>query len=93
MSINNCMSDIFDFGFTAVTEDELEAVRTSQASASDAEQLASTSQAQLEKLYNSIQPLLNNLKANPEKDYIYWPNRLEKVEAFENFIQEIYKNG
>ena len=93
MSINNCMSDIFDFGFTAVTEDELEAVRTSQATASDAEQLASTSQAQLEKLYNSIQPLLNNLKANPEKDYIYWPNRLEKVEAFENFIQEIYKNG
>ena len=93
MSINNCMNDIFDFGFTAVTEDELEAVRTSQASASDAEQLASTSQAQLEKLYNSIQPLLNNLKANPEKDYIYWPNRLEKVEAFENFIQEIYKNG
>ena len=87
------MNDIFDFGFTAVTEDELEAVRTSQASASDAEQLASTSQAQLEKLYNSIQPLLNNLKANPEKDYIYWPNRLEKVEAFENFIQEIYKNG
>jgi len=87
------MSDIFDFGFTAVTEDELEAVRTSQATASDAEQLASTSQAQLEKLYNSIQPLLNNLKANPEKDYIYWPNRLEKVEAFENFIQEIYKNG
>ena len=87
------MSDIFDFGFTAVTEDELEAVRTSQASASDAEQLANTSQAQLEKLYNSIQPLLNNLKANPEKDYIYWPNRLEKVEAFENFIQEIYKNG
>ena len=87
------MSDIFDFGFTAVKEDELEAVRTSQATASDAEQLASTSQAQLEKLYNSIQPLLNNLKANPEKDYIYWPNRLEKVEAFENFIQEIYKNG
>jgi len=87
------MSDIFDFGFTAVTEDELEAVRTSQATASDAEQLASTSQARLEKLYNSIQPLLNNLKANPEKDYIYWPNRLERVEAFENLIQEIYNNG
>ena len=87
------MSDIFDFGFTAVTEDELEAVRVSQNSAQDAEQLATSSQAQLEKLYNAIQPLLNNLKANPEKDYIYWPKRLEKVEAFENFIQEIYKNG
>ena len=93
MSINNCMSDIFDFGFTAVTEDELEAVRVSQNSANDAEQLAGATQDKLEKLYNSIQPLLNNLKANPEKDYIYWPNRLEKVEAFENFIQEIYKNG
>ena len=87
------MSDIFDFGFTAVTEDELEAVRVSQNSANDAEQLAGATQDKLEKLYNSIQPLLNNLKANPEKDYIYWPNRLEKVEAFENFIQEIYKNG
>tara|TARA_B100000927_G_scaffold281887_1_gene267878 strand:- start:5217 stop:5480 length:264 start_codon:yes stop_codon:yes gene_type:complete len=87
------MNDIFDFGFTAVTEDELEAVRASQSSASDAEQMAGLAQDKLEKLYNSIQPLLNNLKANPEKDYIYWPNRLEKVEAFENFIQEIYKDG
>jgi hypothetical protein len=87
------MSDIFDFGFTAVTEDELEAVRVSQSSASDAEQLASASQDRLDKLYNAIQPLLTNLKKNPEKDYIYWPNRLGKVEAFEDHIQEIYTNG
>ena len=38
----------------------------------------------------SITPLLNNLKANPEKEYIKWPDRVEKVEAFETFIQNIY---
>tara|TARA_B100000212_G_scaffold316157_1_gene270855 strand:+ start:1849 stop:2112 length:264 start_codon:yes stop_codon:yes gene_type:complete len=87
------MSDIFDFGFTAVTEDELQAVQDAQKQIGDVSVEAQSTQDKLEKLYNSIQPLLNNLKANPEKDYIYWPNRLEKVEAFENFIQEIYKNG
>ena len=87
------MSDIFDFGFTAVTEDELQAVQDAQKQVGDVSIEAQSTQDRLEKLYNSIQPLLNNLKANPEKDYIYWPNRLEKVEAFENFIQEIYKNG
>ena len=87
------MSDIFDFGFTAVTEDELQAVQDAQKQVGDVSIEAQSTQDKLEKLYNSIQPLLNNLKANPEKDYIYWPSRLEKVEAFENFIQEIYKNG
>tara|TARA_B100000925_G_scaffold269911_1_gene232031 strand:+ start:207 stop:470 length:264 start_codon:yes stop_codon:yes gene_type:complete len=87
------MNDIFDFGFTAVTEDELQAVQDAQKQVGDVSVEAQSTQDKLEKLYNSIQPLLNNLKANPEKDYIYWPNRLEKVEAFENFIQEIYKNG
>lgn len=87
------MSDIFDFGFTAVTEDELQAVQDAQKAVGDVSVEARSAQDKLEKLYNSIQPLLNNLKANPEKDYIYWPNRLEKVEQFENFIQEIYKDG
>jgi hypothetical protein len=36
-------------------------------------------------------PLLNNLKMNPEKDYILWPNRLAKVEEFEDHLQKIYK--
>lgn len=76
------MSDLFDFGFTAVTEDELDVVRSTQAT-------LGTTEAQFDKLYNAITPLLNNLKLNPEKDYIYWPNRLEKVEAFESHLQKI----
>ena len=83
--------DFFDFGFTAVDEQELEAVQkvTKKAEASQTE--ASSVQERLDKLYNAITPLLNNLKKNPEKEYILWPNRLEKVEQFEDHIQKIYK--
>lgn len=86
------MSDMFDFGFTAVDEDELQAVQQTAAKADDAEQLAMSTQERLDKLFNAIVPLLNNLKKNPEKDYILWPNRLAKVEQFEDHLQKIY-NG
>lgn len=75
---------MFDFGFTAVDEDELEAVQKVSVAAESTED-------RLHNLYNAIIPLLNNLKQNPEKDYILWPNRLEKVEQFESHLQSIYK--
>lgn len=86
------MSDIFDFGFTAVDEEELEAVQAAKQQASVVESTATTTQEKLDKLYNAITPLLNNLKKNPEKDYILWPNRLEKVEEFETHLQNIYQS-
>ena len=87
------MDDIFDFGFTAVDEDELSSVQQTVALANDAEQLALTTQERLDNLYNAITPLLNNLKKNPEKEYILWPNRLTKVEEFETHLQKIYSGG
>ena len=83
--------DFFDFGFTAVDEDELEAVQKINKKAEASKTEASSAQTKLDKLYNAITPLLNNLKKNPEKEYILWPNRLEKVEQFEDHIQKIYK--
>tara|TARA_Y100000385_G_scaffold23107_1_gene22332 strand:+ start:1087 stop:1332 length:246 start_codon:yes stop_codon:yes gene_type:complete len=77
----------FDFGFTLVDEDELEVAQQATAAAAE----STSTQDKLDKLYNAIGPLLNNLKANPEKEYIKWPNRVEKVEAFETHIQKIYK--
>jgi len=77
----------FDFGFTLVDEDELDVAKKATASTATAE----TTQNRLDKLYNAITPLLNNLKANPEKEMIKWPNRVEKVEAFEDHIYKIYK--
>ena len=72
-------------------EDELQAVQKTQALANDAEQVATATQDKIDNLYNAIVPLLNNLKKNPEKEYILWPDRLAKVEAFEDHLQKIYK--
>ena len=83
--------DIFDFGFTAVDENELEAVQTATKKAETVSSTAETIQEKLDKLYNAITPLLNNLKKNPEKEYILWPDRLKKVEAFEEHLTKIYQ--
>ncbi len=77
----------FDFGFTLVDEDELDVAKEVASSTA----ASANTQDKLDKLYNAITPLLNNLKANPEKEYIKWPNRVDKVEAFEGQILKIYK--
>ena len=82
--------DIFDFGFTAVDETELEVVQQAQAKVAQESGTATDLQDKLDKLYNSITPLLNNLKANPEKEYILWPNRTAKIEQFEKKLFDIY---
>ena len=86
------MSDeLFDFGFTIVDEDELEAVQQATQKVTAVTSNVESTTEKLDKLFNAIQPLLNNLKQNPQKDYILWPNRLEKIEQFEDHIQKIYK--
>ena len=84
--------DIFDFGFTAVDENELEVVQKAAETASSASSTAEDLQAKIDKLYNAITPLLNNLKKNPEKEYIFWPNRIDKVEQFETHLLKIYRS-
>ena len=82
--------DIFDFGFTAVDEDELQAVKAVEEKVAAASSTAEATQETLDKLYNAIAPLLANLKKNPEKEYILWPNRTAKIEEFEAKLFEIY---
>jgi hypothetical protein len=77
------MKDIdydFDFGFSAVNENELEIVQN-----------AESEKKKADILYAAILPLLSRLKENPEKDYIYWPNRTAKVEEFEKSLAAIMK--
>tara|TARA_Y100000385_G_C13100882_1_gene644454 strand:+ start:3569 stop:3835 length:267 start_codon:yes stop_codon:yes gene_type:complete len=83
--------DKFDFGFTAVDESELEAVQKTTAKLESSDSESAALEDKLNKLYNAILPLLSNLKMNPEKEYILWPNRVEKVEQFEDMISEIIK--
>lgn len=63
----------FDFGFSAV-DPSLE---------------VDAAKNKAEELFAAIQPLLTNLKKNPEKDHIFWPNRLEKVTEFEEKLRKI----
>lgn len=84
--------DIFDFGFTVVDEHELEAVHQAQEIADAQATTVGELQDKLDRLYKAVLPLLKNLKANPEKDYIYWPGRVGKVEEFEKFIASIMED-
>ena len=49
--------DFFDFGFTAVDEDELEAVQNATKKAETVSGTAQVTQTKLDKLYNAITPL------------------------------------
>ena len=91
--------DNFDFGFSAGDENELEAVTkvesklqetSSTVAAATASQKAI--QAKLDQMYNAVIPLLNNLQKNPEKEYIFWPDRHNKVEQFRDKLTILYKS-
>jgi hypothetical protein len=86
------MSRDFDFGFSLVDENELDAVQQISKVAEQSSSNFDHVQEKVDNLYNAITPLLNNLKQNPEKEYILWPNRVEKVEQFEEMLSEIYKS-
>lgn len=86
------MSDIWDFGFTAVTEQELDAVQSKDIEKQALSDNLDECQRRLDNLQKAFVPLLENLKQDPDKEYIWWPNRIEKVEKFEKYLQEVY-NG
>jgi uncharacterized protein Yka (UPF0111/DUF47 family) len=86
------MNEDFDFGFTAVDEDELEAVQAVTQKAEASSKTVNQLEDKIDKLYNAIIPLLTNLKKNPEKGYIYWPNRTSKIEQFETVLQKIIES-
>ena len=84
------MNDDFDFGFTLVDESELEAVQAASSKVEAASTDVQALQNKIDNLYNAIQPLLTNLKANPEKEYILWKDRVAKVDAFGDHLYKIY---
>jgi len=80
---------VFDFGFRAVNEDELESVREAQLTSAQLTEQIKTVDNRAKMLYDTIMPLVNNLQNNPEKDYIYWPDRYEKLDAFADQLYKI----
>jgi len=76
------MSEIFDFGFTTVNHDELDVYKESVATVEQADKKSV-------EMFDAISVLLTNLKANPEKEYILWPDRVAKIESFEKHLRGI----
>ena len=72
-----------DFGFTAVDESEL----TSYQQATE----ATTATEVIKKLDDFVRPLLENLAKDSDKDYIYWPNRVEIINKKLQELDEIQK--
>lgn len=81
--------DIFDFGFSAISEDELQVVESSKSQVEELQQQLKVVDKKAQRLYNAFMPLLDNLRKNPEKEYIYWPDRVGKIDAFESKLSDI----
>ena len=85
---------IYDFGFSFANEEDLDAYQRAQDAQNELKGVseeAAVYKKRLDNLYNAFAPLLNNLKRDPQRDYILWPDRLNKIEAFEDMLQEIYQ--
>ena len=81
----------WDFGFTAVNADELDAVQERDAQLQQVSASQSELETRLDNLYKAFMPLLANLKKDADtRDYIYWPDRLLKIEEFESHLTNIY---
>lgn len=86
----------FDFGFSIVNEEELDVVQSIKqeiaSSSSTLEEWKSQAEEWQEKamaIYKSVLPLLNNLCAEKDKSYIYWPDRDDKIEQFKLRLNKI----
>lgn len=74
----------FDFGID-FTDDLTEVVN-------EKEQQAAIAQNKAETMYKMIMPLLNNLKKNPDKPNIVWPDREKKIDEFIKKLDNVLKS-
>ena len=67
------LDDDFDFGFTTTSEADI-----------------INENGNARAMYDLIVPLLNNLSKNADtNEYIHWPNRKEKIEAFKKRLEAL----
>ena len=71
----------FDFGFTTIDDPstDLEAISFQ----------LDDYKTRLQKMYDAIIPLLNNLEKNADQEMIKWPNRDKKIKEFKIRLKNI----
>ena len=73
----------WDFGFALVSEEELRSLEIELAAKNKEITIESDQyKGKYDALYTMIMVLMRNLSAEPDKSYIFWPNRIEKVNEF-----------
>ena len=75
-----------DFGFTAMDAEEHASVDTKII------EKTTTATEVITKLDDFIRPLLENLAKDSDKDYIYWPNRVDIITKKIHELDQIQKN-
>jgi len=83
-----------DFGFSAVSESELKSLEKKLQQEVNQKEVAlvkieESYKGKLELLYKTIIPLLKNLAKDSDKEYIYWPNRTQKMQEFIRKVEQI----
>ena len=85
--------ELNDWGFTATTVEELDFIQQEKVEHKQKTELLSkqveNNETKLGKLYDAIMPLLENLEKDPEREYLYWPNRTDKIQDFRNHLKKI----
>lgn len=86
-----------DFGFSLVSEEELKAheealKRKVEEQSRVVVETANELTDKLHGLRAMVMPLLNNLAKDPEKSYVFWPDRAEKIKAFIKKIDDYVMN-
>lgn len=81
------IDETFDFGFSIIDEKDIKQYeeKLKQDLIIQEKLINKTTAAYQNKLHtlrDMIMPLLNNLSKDPEKSYIFWPNRSEKIKEF-----------
>ena len=75
--------EIFEFDFGMDFADDLQEVVADQSIKANA------AEAKAQKMYDMIMPLLNNLKKNPDKPNIVWPDRQKKIDEFIKKLDDV----
>ena len=86
MDDNNENVKIVDFGFTTMTEEEIK--KQERESVNLANQEAISSKLKLIELKQMIWPLLEQLRKDPAKEVIKWPNRHSVITTLMQKIED-----
>lgn len=83
------VDDEIDWGFTILDEEQIDDYTDATNKIENLLTVSNTWKQRAWTIYEMIIPLLDNLSKDSEKEYIYWPNRNEKIEQFKRKMKEI----